>query len=661
MLSTAGVAPEEQFFKDIPKFGGMNVSLAAPFSAPNGAGFFPNEDNFRNNGGWNVSADVNWFKGNHNLQFGYQYILTNRQQINNFEQFDFTNDITGDPEAPGVTGNSLASALLGFPASFSGQLQAQSALNLNATTWALYAQDQWKVRPKLTIDWGLRWDVDPLADVIGPRTSDAVNIFTQQYLIGLNAAPPLCSQSPNSDPCLPAPLSSIPGNNDIVFNGNRLQVPRSEYHQLGPRIGLAWQVAPNTVVRGGYGLYYDTLVARTQTAQNDLEQLAWPYTTGFSGSANAPNSAGVPAGAVGNPLVPLTSIEGSFPSPVPPPTPWTPSGWADDPSDWDPYAQEWNVEIQHQFGQNVMVSASYVGSKSGDLPYTGPQADAARHPSPAATPLSTIDTLRPMAIMEGAPLYYTQALGIGNYDALELQFQRRFANGLQSGVNFTWSKSLDESSGYYDVENNPGGPIVQNYFDPASNYGLSGYDVPFFLSWFTTYQLPFGAGNRWLASGPASWILGGWQTNFIMTARSGQVFTAGLNAGDIANLFGTDTAGVSSYERPDIIGNPFSGVQPGYLFNASAFAVPATGTFGTVGPDTMRSPAVFDMDFSLFKNFPIGRSETRYLQLRIESFNLFNDMNWGVPNTTVNATGAGFVDTLALNPREFQFALRFVF
>ncbi|MGH9352757.1 MAG: hypothetical protein ACRD2G_11455, partial [Terriglobia bacterium] len=601
------------------------------------------------------------FKGNHNLQVGYQYIFTNRQQINNFEQFNFTNDITGNPESPGVTGNSLASALLAYPASFIGQLQKQSALNLNAPEWALYVQDQWKVRPKLTIDWGLRWDVDPLATILGPRTSDAVNLFGQQYIVGLNAAPPLCSQSPTADPCLPQALSSIPDNSHISFGGNHVQVPRSEYHQLGPRIGAAWQATANTVVRGGYGLYYDTLVARSQSVQNDLEQLAWPYTTGFSGSSNAPNSAGVPAGGSGNPLVPITSIEGSFPSPVPPPTPWTPSGWADDPANWNPYSQEWNVEIQHQFGQNMMVSAAYVGSKTGDLPYTGPNANAAKQPSPAGTPLTTIDSLRAMPFLEGAPLYYTQNIGIANYDALELQFQRRFSKGLQTQVNFTWSKSLDESSGYYEAENGPGGPAVQNYFDPASNYGVSGYDVPKFLTWFTTYELPFGSGNRWLTAGPGSWIIGGWQTNFIMQARSGQVFTPGLNAGDIANLFGTDTAGVRGYERPNIVGNPFSGVAPGNLFNAAAFAVPAAGTFGSVGPHTMRDTAVFDMDFSLFRNIPLGHNETRYLQLRVESFNLFNNMNWGTPNTTINAKGAGSVTSLAIDPRQFQFAVRFVF
>ncbi len=662
-LSRLGTAPESKYFNDIDKWAGLNVGLASPFTGPQGGGFTPNQDNFRNNPGWNVTANLNWIKGKHNLATGYAYNRTSRIQINHFESFSFSNDITSNPQSPGSTGNSLASALLGFPVNFSGQLPALSEVHLDNPEWALYVQDEWKVRQKVTVNWGLRWDVDPRATIVGNRVSDAVDLFHQKYIVGLGAFPPLCSQG-GANPCLPIALSSIPFNDHIVLGGRQLLVPKPEYDQFGPRIGIAWQVTPTTVVRGGYGLYYDALIARTQTAQNDLEQLAWPYTPGFSGASNVPTSAGVPAGGAGNPLVPITNLEGSFPSPVPAPTPWTPSGWADDPNSRDPRSSEWNIEVQRQVTQNLLLSVAYVGSKSGRLAYTGPNANAATQPSPNGTPLTTIDSLRAMPFLEGAPLYFTQTTGRANYHAFELKAVHKFSQGLQSQLSFTWSKSMDNSSGYYDVENGAGGPGVQNFFDQKSNYSVSGFDLPKYLSWFTVWELPFGRGKRWLQSGAGSWILGNWQVNSILQARSGQAYTLGIKGGgDVANIFGTDVAGVRAYARPNLVGNPFSGVAPQHLFNPAAYSIP-TASFGNVGRNTLRSPGVFNTDFSFFKNIPLGQGEGREIQLRFESFNLFNNVNWSTSSdTNIGDAGAGIVTGLAAGtqPRQLQFGIRIIF
>ena len=656
--NTAGVTPQQKYFNDLDSFGSLLTG-----SIGHGADFIPYRDNFRNNPGWNYTVNLSWFKGSHNFQFGYAYLRTIRIQQNKFEQFFFNSSQTCNPENCGSTGDALASALLGFPDSFQGQLIDHSEVHLINPEWAIYAQDQWKLRPKLTINWGLRWDVNPLATIVGPRVSDAVDIFHQKFIVGLDGAPPLCSQSPNSNPCMPQDLTSIPGNQYISFGGNKLQVPRAEYDQIGPRFGVAWQMTPTMVLRGGYGLYFDAVVARTQAAQNDLEQLAWPYTTGFSGVSNVPTSGGVPAGGTGNSLVPITSIEGSFPNPVPAATPWTPHGWADDPNIKDPYAHEWNIELQRQFGSSTMLSVAYVGSAARRLPYTGPNANAASHPSPAGTPLTTIDSLRAFPTLQGAYLYYTQGIGYGNFNALEAKLVRHFSGGLQSQLAFTWGKSLDNSSGYFDVENGAGSRTgVQNFFDPRSNYSLSGYDVPLDVNWYTVYDLPLGHGKRWLNKGVGAWVLGDWQVNYIMQAYSGQPYTLGVQGGDIANIFGTNTAGVRDYERPNQIGDPLSGVPTGYEFNASAYAIPGTGTYGNVGRNSLRSPAVFDMDFSVFKNIPLGHSETRRLQLRFEGFNVFNVMNWSTPhNTTIGTSNAGFVNSIAVAPRSLQFGARIIF
>ena len=149
------------------------------------------------------------------------------------------------------------------------------------------------------------------------------------------------------------------------------------------------------------------------------------------------------------------------------------------------------------------------------------------------------------------------------FNALEAKVQRRFANGLISLLSYTFGKSIDTSSGYFNVENGPqGASSVQNYFDLSSARGISGYDIKHFVSWATVYELPAGKGKRWLRSGPGSWILGNWQANYIFQGRSGQPYGL-IVPGDVANLKGSGgigSNGPSDYARPNMIADPF---QPG--------------------------------------------------------------------------------------------------
>ncbi|HEX6467354.1 MAG TPA: hypothetical protein VFZ99_08615, partial [Terriglobales bacterium] len=239
---------------------------------------------------------------------------------------------------------------------------------------------------------------------------------------------------------------------------------------------------------------------------------------------------------------------------------------------------------------------------------------------------------------------------------------------LMTLVSYTWSKSLDDSSGYFGVENGAGqgGSSVQNFFDPRSNYSVSGYDVPHFFSWYTVWELPAGKGKRWLQSGPASWLLGNWQANYIFQARSGQPFNLNVS-GDPANISGSGAVGtVSGYSRPNLIGNPIPAKQTAaQWFNPSAFSIPV-GSFGNFGRNQLRSSHVVNMDFSMFKNVPLG--ETRELQFQFQAFNIFNIQNLAAPGssgssngTTIGNKGAGIVSSIVGSPREMQFGVRFVF
>ena len=391
----------------------------------------------------------------------------------------------------------------------------------------------------------------------------------------------------------------------------------------------------------------------------------------------------------------VTDAQAGVRTSLPSATPWTSfPNLPIDPHFKDGYSQQWHVEIQRQITPNLVISAAYVGSKNGRLDYQG-KANTAPLAFPAGTPASTIDAQRPMPWVD-ASIGYEQSIGYSRYNALEVRLQRRFANGLTSLLSYTWGKSLDVSSGYFGVENGAGGgSAVQNYYDQNSNRGVSGFDITHFLSWATVYELPAGRGKRWFRSGPASWILGNWQANYIFQARSGQPFTI-RTTGDIANISGSGgvrAQNATGYGRPNIIADPF---QPGPVpanpdvrcqktisqggraadatrtpatwFNPCAFTVPS-GSCGNLGRTPYRGSAVVNMDFSMFKSIPLPR-EGMALQLRFEAFNVFNIQNWDTPTTansdsglTVNSAAFGLINTLAqgTTPRELQFGLRFVF
>jgi hypothetical protein len=306
-------------------------------------------------------------------------------------------------------------------------------------------------------------------------------------------------------------------------------------------------------------LYWDAVPARGQYAQNDLELAVWPGATAFSGSVNATGN------FVNGGQKLLTDIQGHFPTPLPPVNPWFPTNtFGDDPRFKDSYSQQWQFEVQRQLTSNLMLSAAYVGSTNGRLPYSG-LANAAREASPNGTPVAQIDALRPMP-WANANITYSQSIGYSHYHALETKLQRRFADGLSSILSYTFGKSTDVSSGYFNVENGPGGgSSVQNYYDQNSARGVSSFNIRHFVSWATVYELPFGRGKALLSHGPLAWILGNWQLNYIMQARTGQPYNLAVN-GDVANLRGS-APNIGNYARPNPSSTLCNAKQPQLIDN----------------------------------------------------------------------------------------------
>src|SRR4051812_23518243 len=289
-----GIAPATAAgFQNLDQYGGMVVNFASPYITNDiGQRGVSN----RGNPGVNWDASLTWIKDNHNIKTGAQFIYVNRLQTNLSQSFSFSDAQTSNLGAS-RTGNSLASALLAVPSGYSAQAPQYGEVFLRFNVWSGYIQDEWKIRPNLTVNLGLRYDYLPRVVPLNDRIASALNLFTQQYLVGATSVP-ACG-NPVSVPCIPGGISSVPFNSQIAFTGERNLVPPAVSDNWGPRIGIAWNFARNTVLRAGYGFFYDTVSARSQYAQNNIEAATWPWTTGINQqSANLPVS-GIWAGGPG--------------------------------------------------------------------------------------------------------------------------------------------------------------------------------------------------------------------------------------------------------------------------------------------------------------------------------------------------------------------------
>ena len=540
----------------------------------------------------------------------------------------------------------MASALLALPNS--GGFQAQNTIQYSIPSIAFFVGDSWRTTQKLTLNLGLRYDRlnQPSLNV---GMNNGFNFETGNWEIGGGVLPQACITSGKA-PCIPgtstdaqADLNAITGNDGsvagshIIVAANPSRAPKSLNLQFGPRFGFAYTATPSTVVRGGFGIVYDTLNGVSQLLSNTVGE--WP----------AKGSASYNYNALGTPLVTVSAASGAIGSPLTTGGPFSNNDYYGSPNFKPPYSEQFNLQVERTITQKTLLAVGYVGGVSRRLDYNSGGVNSATTPGPGTA--AQVNARRPFPYMTN--FHYDESIGSGNYNSLQAKLERRFSNGLQFLTSYTWSKSLDTSSGLFQAENGPGN-TVQNYYDIRSNYGPSGYDVPHFLSVSAVYELPFGKGKPFLNTGPAAYVLGGWQVNTVAQLRSGQSYTLSV-PGDVANI------GVSGgYERPNLVGNPKL-AHPTYLaaFNTAAFVIPSTFSYGNVGRGTMRSQPYRNDDLSLFKNFPIA--EKVNVEFRAEAFNLLNIINPGIPDSSLNDSQFGTVRSIVGLPRQLQFAAKISF
>jgi hypothetical protein len=388
------------------------------------------------------------------------------------------------------------------------------------------------------------------------------------------------------------------------------------------------------------------MVSRSQYGQHQFETWGWPQFSGFdTGTVNITGG-------------PIRTVESYANLPLlPRDQPWNSTGFFNAPDRKNGYSHQWHVEFQRQFTRNLMAGAAYVGSYNGRMEYAG-RAQAPRTAAVDSTGRRLTATernaLRPWPHIDGT-FTYSDDLGMSKYNAVQLKVQHRFSRDLSSLLSYTFSRSEDTSSGWFGVENGiGGGATVQNYHDIDDARGLSGYDIPHILTWATIWELPVGRGKRWLNEGPASWILGNWQLNWMLMARSGQPLTI-TAPGDPANL------GHSNYSRANLVAGQDPNLDnptPARWFNTAAFAAPVN-SFGNTERGILRAPSFWNVDMGLQKNIPAGKG--REVQIRLEAFNVFNHINDGNPNTDISNANFGRITGMSSRARQLQLGVRMAF
>jgi hypothetical protein len=641
--------------------GGTIIALQAPYEAPGiQQGYGSWGPNTISNPVYGYTPTLTWVRGVHNIKFGMQYLQqgsTTHQP--SYGDYPFANTQTGDPQNVGTTGNSLASALLGYPASNSNS--PDTTQGNRVSSYAAFAQDVWTLSRNVTFTYGLRVDHRrPFAPSAGTFVSSPATDGI--YWIGMNALPGPCA-TVGQQPCIPSANGALAGIDGGVaavdpdtglpwYNAATPPIQLSPYGtawgatggwDIGPRIGLAWRMNQKTTIRGGFGYTYDANQGIEQDWKANEGQ--WPANGAVGGSISI-NATGAPLTPIGSTLTTVAKI-------LPAADPWGLGSWYTDPHIQDPRSMQYNLTVEREIGLKTAISVGYVGSKDDRLAITG-QWNTALTPG-----LGTISQVRARTPFPwyNTSAFYSTSNGTSNYNGLQVKLDRKFSNGLQYLASYTWSKAIGEGgSGLFDVENGPGGfSIWQNYYNLKASRGVLAFSIPQMLTMEGQYALPVGIGQRYLNHGPAAYILGNWQANTAVQIRSGQPYNLDVS-GDVANIEAPAGDSWFTYERPNQVANArVSHPTKSEAFNTAAFQVPATGTYGNAGTSPLYSMHVANADMSLFKDFPIR--EQLSINLRAEIFNVFNIQNYGVPDTNViqqDPNSGKITSTVSDSPREIQ-------
>jgi hypothetical protein len=576
---------------------------------------------------------VTMIRGKHILHFGgelldYQANYTPWGNLTS-GNFTFTGIYTQQNNTIGTGGSAYADFLLGDVNQWGATNQPESGMRMKSPQ--VFVQDDYKLRPNLTLNLGLRYE----------------------YQSGWSEVK---NNLGSFDPTIPnAAAGGALG--AMWFAGetsrNTLMQPKNV---LLPRVGFAWTPIGTTVIRGGFGIY----------------ALTWSMDDYGQGVGLGNNSTGSATDSVG--ITPVTQLDGPGTNNqtgqpltyvVTNRSPTAYNGTNVSYNEYNlPVARmyQWTASAERQLGSNMEAEIAYVASHGAHLSYPTDinQIPAAALAAQALTPTGAFN-----AANTPYPQFGTIQGEVGgtssNYNSLQVQLNRRFSGGLTFNANYVWSHFLDDqdSAGW---GSRGGTQTFQSSYNYHANYGNSNFDVRNALKGSAVYQIPVGKGKRFLNSNAfLDGILGGWQTSATMFVHSGQPFTV-VDANTNANA---DHSGSESQQYPNLVGNPHLGhptIQSWY--NIAAFAQPSPSTFGDERRNQLVGPDLSEINLSLGKNFAIR--EGIGLQFRVDGYNIFNHPSFGLPNTGVAfangaPTSSSSITTTTIGPRQFQLNARISF
>ena len=609
-----------------------------------------------------LSDTLSITKGRHQIRAGAEFRYNENNYTLNFFTRGQINFLTFDQF---LTGNAFVSV-------FGSGIGDRS---LRAHDYNFFAQDDWKVTNKLTVNLGLRYELDlPAYDTRGRIATFDPALYNPTQLVNAGSG---FVQAGNVIP--EYDLASVPNVDKRVVNS-------IDPNNFAPRVGFAYSPLDSgrMVVRGGYGIFY----SRTSFQYITLNVIAPPtYVFGTCVIA-CPGQASLP---LSNPFFPAPA-QSAFPTFVP--TVGL-SGTFFDRNLRTPYLQQYNVSVQYELAKDYVAEAAYVGTHGVNL-FRQIGINQARLASPSSPIVNrvtgaVITTNTPAnaalrAPFQGAGIsnfFQNQATAQSNYNSMQLSLTKRFSRGLQFLASYTFAKSIDNASGQGGGPGtggvlNPGSvgetsPILGNQLDNRANRGVSDFDRPHRFVFSSVYDLPDLISPE--GSTFARVLLNDWQIGGIFTTMSGLPIDIVDTGG--ASLYGLNGAALS---RPNIVGDPFANVPAGFYFNPAAFAranvaagqlIPSSGgtaiasaagtDFGSVGRNILRGPGQTNLDFSIIKRFSIN--ERQNVEFRTELFNLTNRVNFANPISDLNVGAASFgrIISASNNPRLIQFALKYNF
>jgi outer membrane receptor protein involved in Fe transport len=561
---------------------GIDIDGHIRLGSPNFMPKFQHTDQFQ------YLNTLTWLRGRHQWKFGADVMLPMRN-----EYFDVAPTRGNLRFQSTFTGNAFADFLIGYP----NRAELTNVFVVNQQLWStsFYVQDDWKASESLTLNMGLRYD------------------FMTPSLEKDNRVA-------NFDPS---------GSGRLVFASDGSLADRAlvnpDKNNFAPRVGAVYKLSDRTILRGGYGVFYNQF-----DRIGSEDQLA----------LNPPGLRNIQVNSASGSTTPVLLLREGFPSNYLDPSNLVirnlklRAASQDSPRTM---VQQFGGGIERQLGRDFVVSADVIGSFTRDLAVLR----NLNQPLPG-----TRDANGPVPYPDFGNIQQRDMSGEANYKGVDLSFEKRLSQGYSYRASYTFGNSRDQAPEHLSASSGR----AQNSRDLESWEGPSDFDIRHRFVGNFIAELPFGEGKPLLQSGIGKHLLGGWLVSGIYSARTGRPFTV---------TQGSNNVGADQTGQPNLTGDPEGPKTVERWFNTAAFTPVLTGMFGNAGRNRLRGPGWVTFDMSVQRQIDV--SDRVNATLRWDVFNVFDRANFGLPDSNIASATAGVISSLAGDPRVMQFSLRLAF